>query len=167
MANLTGSISDDNVVQVETTDTWLGGPGQKANQQAQALLNKILWTRDQMISNWKGAAIVFTNSGSNVWANKYPGTHNQAHYRLDKKQVWMSGIITNTSGSSPATSDIMTLPTEARPANDTFVMVWGGLPVEAPILVKIGSDGKVTSATGISGDVYLDGVSYKIGADTY
>ncbi len=48
MASLTETPGLDPVVQIETTDVVLGGAGQIANQQAQALLNQIAWLRKEL-----------------------------------------------------------------------------------------------------------------------
>ena len=170
MANLTPAGTNDNVVQIETTDLVLGGPGAILNQQAQALLNRLEYTRERMLTPWTGTGIVFTSTGSNLWDNKYTsaGGHNKVHYRKDASQVWLTGAVTNTSMSTPVSSDIMTLPVAARPANDTVVWAYAQSGTTTGMVkLVIGASGNVTCAAPIDGDLYLDGVSYKIGADAY
>lgn len=115
---------------------------------------------------WTGSGIVFTNSGDNVWANKGAG-HGKAHYRVQGMTCVLSGVVTNTSLSSPATSDILTLPVGARPLIDRYVMVWNTSPTAEMIMLKIATNGKITSTTGSDGDIYLDGISFNLDTDAY
>lgn len=50
MTNLTPSSSLDNVIQLETTDLVLAGPGGPLNQQAQSLLNRTQFLNDQRVA---------------------------------------------------------------------------------------------------------------------
>jgi len=68
MSNLTPVSSLDDVYQIETTDVVLGGPGQVANSQAQALLNRttFLNERSQKILTPGSQSVTLTTANSAV-----------------------------------------------------------------------------------------------------
>lgn len=116
--------------------------------------------------NWSGAGFTFTNSGNNVWANKGAG-YGKFHYLKFGNWAALAGVIKNTSGSTPVSSDMLTLPTSVRPIIDRYVRVWSSSPTPELIELKISTTGVITSTTGCDGDVFLDGVMYNLSDDAY
>ena len=119
--------------------------------------------------NWTNTGVTFENDvpGFNVWDNT--GTpYGKFHYLLQSNKVTLSGVMHNSSGGSPATALVMTLPAAVRPTYTVTVEVWDSL-LGATVQCDINTDGTVCPLTGGAGgtDIFFEGVTYKIGANTY
>lgn len=112
-----------------------------------------------------GSGFTFTNSGANVWDNDPVG--GKFHCMKQGSVGFLAGVIKNISGSSPGTSDFLTLPVDLRPQHDRYVTAWSTSPTPGIVLLKIATNGKITSTSGCDGTVYFDNISYNLEADAY
>ncbi len=126
-----------------------------------------------MYGAWTNSGVVFENDvpGANEWDNK-GGSWGKFHYNLLGNKVHLSGVMHNSSASSPASPVILTLPAAVRPSVKVVVTAWEDLAgggTLTPVVLYINTDGTVVPESTGSGDtdVYFDGISYKIGADSY
>lgn len=128
-----------------------------------------LWTafKKLVYGAWTNSGMTFTNNvgAANVWGDSPLG--GKVHYRLLDNQVFLTGIARNTAVSSPATTEILTLPAGARPSMDTYIYLFSSSPVPQFIKFKVDTTGKLTSLDSCDGDVYLEGASFRIGPDSH
>jgi len=117
--------------------------------------------------NWTNSGLVFENSGNNLWDNK-GAPYGKFHYLLQDNKVTLSGVMHNSAAGSPGTPLIMTLPAAIRPSYKVTVNVWDSTEA-ATIQLEIATNGEVTPlSTGTGGtDIFFEGVTYKLGADSY
>lgn len=137
-----------------------------------------LWLAFQKWVNppWTITGVTFENSGANLW-NNAGGGYGKFHYRVigditSGGIVSFAGVMENNSMSSPGSPLIMTLPAAIRPASTVRVQAWedlGGAGSPSPVQLTINTAGQVIpESTGTGGTlVFMEGVSYKIGPDSY
>lgn len=138
-----------------------------------------LWLAFQKWVNppWQFTGVVFENDvpGANEWDNA-GGAYGKFHYRLvgdvNDGLVSFTGVMENSSAGSPGSPLIMTLPAAIRPAYTTIVQAWedlGGGGTPSPVQLTINTGGQVIpESTGTGGTlVFFEGVSYRLGVNTY
>lgn len=134
-----------------------------------------LWLAFQKWINppWTNSGAVFENDvpGNNEWDNA-GGAYGKFHYRVVGNDqdglVFFSGVVENSSSGSPASPLIMNLPAAIRPTYTTVAMAFDDLAGVA-IQIEIRTNGDVVPlSTGSGGTkIFLDGLCYRLGPNTY
>jgi hypothetical protein len=134
-----------------------------------------LWVAFQLWVNppWTNSGAVFENDvpGNNEWDNA-GGAYGKFHYRVVGNDqdglVFFSGVVENTSAGSPASPLIMNVPAAIRPTYTTVAMAWDDTAAAA-VQIEIRTNGDVVPLSTASGGtkIFLDGLCYRLGPNTY
>jgi hypothetical protein len=106
----------------------------------------------------------FTNTGFNVWGNAGGGFFGIGFSKTGNNLAHLSGVVTNSAGGSPASTNVGTLPVGYRPSSNVAVTAYTTQSGGGAILLSISTAGVITSTTAVSGSesIYLDGISFRL-----